>query len=78
MKLELLIIIISASVLFSLFQPLNADASGRIFWNHQIILDKIVFLNGELVPITILGDGNRTILVEIHDITNKDNSTIFS
>ena len=78
MKIELLIIILSASVLFSLFHPLDADASGRIFWNHQIILDKIVYLDGEFVPINILGDGNRTILVEIHDITNKDNSAIFS
>lgn len=78
MKIELLIIILGASVLFSLFQPLNADASGRIFWNHQIILDKIVYLSGEFVPIAILGDGNRTVFVEIHDITNKDNSAIFS
>ncbi len=66
------------AVLFSLFLPLSADASGGISWNHQIILDKIVYLNGEKVPITILGDGNRSIFVEVSDITNGVSSVVFS
>ena len=61
-----------------LFQPSDADAGGRIFWNHQIILEKTVYLNGETIPILIQGDGNRSVLVEIHDLTNKENPVVFS
>ena len=78
MKIKFLTLVLSAVILFSFFQPSDADASGRIFWNHQIILEKTVYLNGEKIPILIQGDGNRSVLVEIHDLTNKENPVVFS
>lgn len=69
-KITILLVILAFFGMIAVFFD-GAYASGGILWYHQISLEKTVYQNGETVTITILGEGDRSVYIEVSDTTNE-------